>query len=1082
MRTREQAESIISQSIRGGRKSAYRPKTSRNAVASHGVLGAPGCAETRFLHHVLGLREERTPLSEMLEGDFGGATSGCRLRRPRVVTRRGTRGFRHSQDPVRRRIPGTTPLGIGMVLAFPAIHFIFFLCLKGKFYLVNQTSSFARRFPARIDVTTEGRHAMMPLTSFEIARVLCQELPQHTSHCMEVLRQFGLIAFVLHDPDRHRAMGEILNEEYAWIDERTGRDLLVLAVFDTAVDALQRFGRRKYVRAISGMGRQVMHEPCRTSPERNRAALLAITSSLGIPFEALPCILLTRPGPPSHRDRGDFPAPRRHDAEASPSFIWLPTSCGSLPGQLQGYGAVASDAKRHPGETIQALFRYQVSALPGDAVASSVGQALCAALSSMARDGTHSGPGREKEVLIRELLRGWSSDMPQSRRDLHAAALLSHVFLTQVTESLESDSELARELNLLLDPIAQTYLQTALHIHDELCLWQRKCNLPSDAGPVVIQLGRVFERTVNLSLVHVLRQSCGIYLPNFFDRCQPGVYARIDGVDLNAGNGNARRDDAPWVGPDLGTSQRLCLERLAKLKPDLMPADAWRVLADNWETIRSWRNWGAHDRAQPIDNAKPMIACLTSLLEAGVFRDLQRIRHDVSGYVLTSPEGTPGTSSGPSFLKLCFRIPYRDVAVYEKLMALYPACRFELNTSDRGPSMILTLSEDGEPAWRCELRTRPDGLVDVVGEALLAVEQGAAVTKDKSRDWEQHLRELKGEVDNIAQRIESSAARRIQEQRLHAWLGKLRSELGEGETSVLELLRAPPCELSTELRQAIDNAATALASLAKAVSNINHVCSTGKEPCQEPERASWLSELQDLDPTLQSDLAQHRATVASHKEHWRCLQSLNAACARAGPEWKHTANATLGQADFGDDVNVVAARIARALENTRCVGSLTAKERQDCLHQMREAVAKILGILRIHGSHEACTTVAEAMETLRSAKDLHEAALKARVREACHEIDRTLNLRFRDECLRHAERITMVEELMASEAARSSPPTDLAGELESLRKRAGAMLKEVQALLWVIVADVPGEGREVVDPLNRLRSRLEHLVSRLRTA
>ena len=150
-----------------------------------------------------------------------------------------------------------------------------------------------------------------------------------------------------------------------------------------------------------------------------------------------------------------------------------------------------------------------------------------------------------------------------------------------------------------------------------------------DYTPGVICLAKVFEREVNLSVVHWIRQQLGIDLPTYFNLFQKGKTAEFNKVNFNSGSHNA------WRPPMLGQSEKAC-NVVAKDKvfgpawkemiKDWKNAGQWQILLDEWEEITEKRNAGAHDPKVDENVANDIKKALNKLVNKKVFDQLYRMK------------------------------------------------------------------------------------------------------------------------------------------------------------------------------------------------------------------------------------------------------------------------------------------------------------------------------------------------------------------------------------------------------------------------------------------------------------------------
>jgi hypothetical protein len=153
-----------------------------------------------------------------------------------------------------------------------------------------------------------------------------------------------------------------------------------------------------------------------------------------------------------------------------------------------------------------------------------------------------------------------------------------------------------------------------------------------DYAPAIICLAKVFEREINLSVVHWARKELGVELPQYFNQYQPGVKAQLstgpsgEFVDFNM---KSRRQ---WLPPGIGQSEFGCKELgfSRGLPPDWEP-QAWSELFTDWNTIRRERNKAAHTEIMDQTSFSNMQTTLNHLAQRGMFEKFHRMKFRYKG-------------------------------------------------------------------------------------------------------------------------------------------------------------------------------------------------------------------------------------------------------------------------------------------------------------------------------------------------------------------------------------------------------------------------------------------------------------------
>ena len=191
-----------------------------------------------------------------------------------------------------------------------------------------------------------------------------------------------------------------------------------------------------------------------------------------------------------------------------------------------------------------------------------------------------------------------------------------------------------------------------------------------DYSPGVICLAKAFEREVNLSVVHWIRQQLDIDLPAYFDRFQKERgEVEFDKVDFNApqNSGNA------WRAPMLGQSEKTCRSVTKDAKWESAYQEMinewantcqWKMLLDNWNAITEKRNAGAHESSVDKSYADDIKKALDNLAKGKVFDELYRMKKKYKG-IITIPDANLRKVVKPSDEP----ITVADMVALEKLYA-----------------------------------------------------------------------------------------------------------------------------------------------------------------------------------------------------------------------------------------------------------------------------------------------------------------------------------------------------------------------------------------------------------------------------
>jgi hypothetical protein len=452
--------------------------------------------------------------------------------------------------------------------------------------------------------------------------------------------RFPLIGFVLHDPIEHQDFGQHLLERFDQLHAESGPDLLFFALMN-----LPGFGNsNEYWRS------------------REQRAAWTFAAQFGIPVESLPCIVLT-------------------DDIQSNRSAWITTSESELSEQLRTLGIKATTHRRlgrfkallddldlddfardntwgweafgrpfakkledvaqmvftpaPPGMGVMVLGRILSDVIKPYSISSAVrfsipredfevNETLSRPLGRVfsfvrkylrtRQQEESTAPGKRiEEATISIASRDGGDAFEKEKLALLTLSSLASDYAANVSLPIKAEGLDLTNANLLRS--AATYEMIA-----------RGANL--DMSLAALGYGKTFEKEINLSVVQWARGRCGVDLPGFFCRYQPGVQAivlpivdRPKPIDLNKGTKSA------WHPPGLGQSELACIALGEKgLPPDWTP-DKWSAFLSEWKVIRIRRNEVAHDDVDPEGAATTTIKkALTSLDQKGLVTEMVRLK------------------------------------------------------------------------------------------------------------------------------------------------------------------------------------------------------------------------------------------------------------------------------------------------------------------------------------------------------------------------------------------------------------------------------------------------------------------------
>ena len=487
----------------------------------------------------------------------------------------------------------------------------------------------------------------MPITTYHVLNALDKGEPEYEiTAAQNALKPFNLFAFIIHDPEAHPDFDSGLRSIFNWLDYTTGKELLFFSLVDPPKEWLDE-GRdrgrdRSYYRELSSWEKETQElfnpENAIISPDKSITAY-SLANGLGISYDKLPCIVIT----PNFR---------------SEHFIWVRTCLNQIQKQLEVLGFIAREMDEIPSDPdLLETIKADINLCEGGGIrflVSNLAQKLVNIMSCfVAGDRSdlmrNLGAHERARNTIRELRRDLHNvkeeinnsgieETEDNTEELDRICLQIIFSLSQLNLARSSlpppsttpidiiDINLGIE-NALLEKDTQTILRTAgLALYPLLSNEQRGSNF--DYTPGIICLAKAFEREVNLSVIHWIRQKCGVRLPQYFDRFDPRRSATYDTVNFNRSY-----DSQTWSPPTLGQSLEACKTLGTdsdSLNIDIPPSlyGNWRNFLNWWETITTERNKAAHETLVNKESLETVRRVLNRLSKKHIFEKLYEMKTD----------------------------------------------------------------------------------------------------------------------------------------------------------------------------------------------------------------------------------------------------------------------------------------------------------------------------------------------------------------------------------------------------------------------------------------------------------------------
>jgi hypothetical protein len=483
----------------------------------------------------------------------------------------------------------------------------------------------------------------MPITTFSVLHTLAYE--QGDSQFLRALRPFKLFAFIVHDPQVDVDFDKFLQNHFDRLDYVTGSKLLFFALVRPRLSWSERAINRGYYRNFLNW------QPVESSSSDSSSSAISFAASLNIPVESLPCLIIT-------------------DNLQSQRMIWFKTSKECLEEQMTSLGYMA-DRTQNPmlPDSVQNEQLDLCASSGREELADNLAQTLSDVLSVLAAKARpyrdYSAQSRAHQAVEKSLsaIRNWKLNVGESTsaevEDSNDQGLVSLCLKSlglfslgvsrpetddiavfdriRTMESRVEDfsatpslgdlrSEFPSIDGSLLESESKQILETAKRVHSLFFDYPAQLN---DFTPLVICLAKLFEREVNLSVVHWIRRELGIELPRFFDKPQPHFLARLlpdvpnpREIDFNRAGAAGTR----WIAPSLGESG-IGARTIGRNKlPDGLTVNTWNTLMIEWRQIAKRRNEAAHEMRVNLNAASDVYRSLRIVGHSKLFNEMYRLK------------------------------------------------------------------------------------------------------------------------------------------------------------------------------------------------------------------------------------------------------------------------------------------------------------------------------------------------------------------------------------------------------------------------------------------------------------------------
>lgn len=463
------------------------------------------------------------------------------------------------------------------------------------------------------------------------------------------LRNFNLFAFVIHDPEEDKDFHENLNTIFERLDHSTGEHLLFFTLTNPPEKWHRKAAQREYYKQFSKIEFQqegdLFGRPIVSSDAAETAYTLA--TAMQIPVDVLPVVVVTN----------DF---RKDD------FKWFRTSEHTIEKQLNELGFLASDYPevRTNWKLAESLLdgyqdKFDLNHASGALTATgSLAKALSDSLSfivvaSQSSESHYKTALDQAKSTIQDLYRALTQ-MKKANEGARISLVDTGLFEQLNLNIVNFLSLLSTKSTASLDDILtieRRYLERetfhllatarkVLDLFDRQDMDVQKMlgeEIIYDYTAVGICLTKLFEKEINLSLVHWIRKELGVSLPGCFNKFDNRAnYATYTPAYVGLNNprpihfNNRKNGTNNWLAPGMGES-KLCFASMLSDpsfsgKLDVLTAKEAHSILPKWEKISELRNACAHTNLIARSHVESIIHLLRELNSLGLFEKAYRMK------------------------------------------------------------------------------------------------------------------------------------------------------------------------------------------------------------------------------------------------------------------------------------------------------------------------------------------------------------------------------------------------------------------------------------------------------------------------
>jgi hypothetical protein len=460
----------------------------------------------------------------------------------------------------------------------------------------------------------------------------------------KILSKFRMFALVLHDPKNHPEFDRKFREIFPRLDYLTGEKMLFFGLTNPPSDWVKANQGRDY---FGIWEKEKLLDPANAyATNDDSLTAYSIANTLEIDYDDLPVLIISN----------DF---------QNRSFVVIKTCVQHIEKQLTEVGLFATDSPYEVVYLQTEKFKKVLKSIDlcgGEFTIKNLAQSLAKHLSDIlafainnSNSLNSSEIAKHRKRVIQEISEGSKTGKDTSLILKNKTIL--HSFLSLLSDKFQEKNQLLfkEELNFELEPESDyNSSRNNKHLTIEKERLEKESSIIlkgtekiisnfeqeygekdiADYSPIIIGIGKIFEKEINFSVVHWIRKKLNIDLPEFFNKYEPGqqciyIPSSVENqrsIDFNRGNAYK------WMPPGMGESEHVVSDWFRKGNYiEFFDSATEQELISGWNKLRRIRNNAAHMDITDFNSYVSAVDEMNKLSNQNIFSRLFDLKDLYSG-------------------------------------------------------------------------------------------------------------------------------------------------------------------------------------------------------------------------------------------------------------------------------------------------------------------------------------------------------------------------------------------------------------------------------------------------------------------